>query len=225
MTSRWLDLVEGRVALLPGDIVLTKDKRSKLMFMIRECSTSPGEKRRGMKTEVNHVGMTLGFRLDIIEALGKKGMTVNDLLHRYVGERSEVVIARLRIADDLRLMLVTEMLKLEGSGYGHGKILLNALDYIASRLTARDQYLFRRIGRVKRKPICSGSVALAAERIGWRLGRKWDMTWERVQPDDWWDDVFEWKPENYDVIFNTPGFDRQVKARNELLRVLEDDNR
>jgi len=202
----WAELISGECYLEPADIVGTKNKTAGLSRLIRLASTSPAEHRAREVTQLNHIEVALGWRLDIIGAVSS-GMRVTDMLHQYVGARHEVVVFRRSdLTPAQRAVVAHAMLALEGTKYGHGKLLLHVFDYVLSTLTAREQYMFRRVGRIARRPICSGSAAWAAEKVGWKLGPNRDMPWERVQPDDWWDDATKWNKERYQIVCCTEGF-------------------
>lgn len=173
---------------LPGDIILTRGN-SLLARAIRICSRSWGEAR----TEVNHSGVvvTSGQPINsprgatVIEAMRK-------VLWRPLAEHtSPIIIFRPMDLTPEQLEAIAERaLSYNGRTYGYGKIVLHFLDWCLG-----GAYLFRRLGRMARYPICSWVVADAYFSVGESFG----VSPGQAQPDDIYDYCMEhW--EKYRVV-------------------------
>ena len=80
-----------------------------------------------------------------------------------------------------------------GTVYGVSKIILHAFDGLLSKLLGHDIYLFRKIGFMKRYPICSWVVAYAYDEIGYKFNNQYP---KYVSPDDIHDHLLsdpDWK--------------------------------
>ena len=177
--------------LKPGDVVLTRG-RSLISRLIRLCTRRLGETR----TRVNHVGIVVQrgglLEVEMIEALER--VRRHPLAKRYAGSGDEVAVYRCRPLTELqRLKIADCALDFEGRKYGYLKIALHLGDWIL-----QGAYVFRRLGRMKRYPICSWLVAHAYAR-GYRPGRSFGVKPGAASPDDIWDHVTG-RPDEWEQI-------------------------
>lgn len=164
--------------LEPGDIVLTRGP-GLLGRAIRFFTRRVGEGR----TRVNHVGIVV-TRGALDEALMVEALTTvkrHRLIDEYGGKREQVAIFRpLRLAPEELRRVVTAANGYVGRTYGYLKIVLHALDGLL-----QGAYVFRRLGRMDRYPICSWLVAHAYGAVGVHFG----VAPGAATPDDIWDHV------------------------------------
>ncbi len=172
--------------LEPGDIFFTRG-RGTLSKLIRVFTRRIGESR----TRVNHVGIvTLGGRLNdvkVVEALSK--VEFHPLLKRY-GRGSKHDVAVFRPTDLSREQIddiVDKAEKYVGYEYGWGKIAAHFADWLL-----QGAYVFRRLTRDDRYPICSWVVAHAFGAAGKHFGTPPGA----ASPDDIWDFVTR-NPDKY----------------------------
>jgi hypothetical protein len=166
---------------LPADIFFTRGT-SLVSRAIRVLTRHIGESR----TQVNHVGLIVGSGLPVADATlveAVRGVRVTTM-PRYADARTAVAVYRRRLdAPDRtpRRRIADRGLSYVGKRYGYGKILLHALDWCLL-----GAFVFRRLGRMDRYPICSWLVACS-------YSREADITFgidsAAASPDDIWDYV------------------------------------
>jgi len=186
-----------------GDIILTRKKRSLLGRLIRRFQTTSNDTT---KTIFEHVGIMInGFQL--IEAL--RNVEVTELYNMYPLKKFDYLIARVDNLDKVtRGLLVDEAQKYVGKRYGYGKIVTHYLDYLVGRLRGKDVFLFRRLARSKRYPICSWLVAFVYDEI---LGMEFNRVSKTFcQPDDISDDILITNHNKYELVFVTYGIHKLV---------------
>ena len=166
----------GEGVLLPGDIVLTRG-RGRLSRAIRFFTRRIGESR----TKVNHVGIVSGYgplrEAMVVEALHT--VRLHTLPRRYGDGRSDVAVYR--AADLTRpetVAIAAVARSYVGRRYGYLKIVLHLCDWLL-----QGAYVFRRLGRMNRYPICSWLVAHCYAKVGRNFGVKPGA----ASPDDIWD--------------------------------------
>ena len=164
--------------LQPGDIFLTRG-RGFVSRAIRFFTRHIGESR----TKVNHVGLVVqGGMLQkavMVEAL--RTVERHRLIDEYGGQSDEVAIYRpTRLSRAELQRIVTTANGYVGKSYGYGKIALHALDWVL-----QGAYVFRRLGRMDKYPICSWLVAHAYSAAGVHFG----VEPGAATPDDIWDYV------------------------------------
>ena len=169
----------GDIALFQGQAWISK--------AIRVLTRTRGE----LETKANHVGIILVDGTErsavVIEALNTVQLNVLYPKH----ERDLVAIARpINLCDKDRKFIGLNALKYLNRRYGYLKIVLHFLDRIIG-----GRYFFRRLGRIKRYPICSFLVADAFAAIGLDFG----VPVGQAQPDDIWDFV-KANPDKYKII-------------------------
>ncbi len=167
--------MNDKAHLQVADLVFTRG-RGWLSKSIRRFSRTKGE----APTIANHVGIVVApgnIRTAIIvEALNK--VRIHSIESRYLDYKTEVGIARsINITDDERRIVALEAAKYINKRYGYLKLLLHALDRSPPN---GKKYFFRRIGGMKRYPICSFHVANAFAKIGKYFG----VEVKQAQPDD-----------------------------------------
>lgn len=183
------EIVWKEPILLPGDIILTAGQGF-ISRGIRRFSQRIGESR----TKANHVGVVVeagrGPHAVVVEALHTVKM--HKLGDQYGGTGTLVSVWRPKRADLLvRQAIVSCAVRYVGRRYGYLKILLHWLDWLLL-----GAYVFRRLGRMDRYPICSWLVAQAYyEATGWTFG----CSPGEAQPDDIWD-FCEARPHLYECV-------------------------
>lgn len=164
--------------LEPGDIVLTRGP-GLLGRAIRFFTRRVGEG----KTRVNHVGIVVSGGALATAVMVEALTTVkrHRLVDEYGGSREQVAIFRpLRLAPEELRRVVAAANGYVGRTYGYLKIVLHALDGLL-----QGAYVFRRLGRMDRYPICSWLVAHAFGEVGVHFG----VAPGAATPDDIWDHV------------------------------------
>jgi len=170
--------------LMPGDIVFTKGS-GVLSRLIRFFSRRIGEDR----TRVNHVAIVVetgtAQNVHIVEALKH---VQRNLLWRYANDDNEVAIYRAR---NLTVLQANDIARVAesyvGKTYGYLKLVTHLLDW-----ALQGAYVFRRLTRSDRYPICSWVVAHAYGSAGLDFGVDADS----ASPDDMWDFV-QANPDKY----------------------------
>ena len=168
--------------LKPADIVLTRG-RGLVSRLIRLCTRRIGESR----TKVNHVGVVVqrGLLRDavIVEALSR--VVEHRLAEQYGDGRSDVAVYRCRPLTELQRLAVAEAARdYVGRRYGYLKIALHSLDWLL-----QGAYVFRRLGRMDRYPICSWLVAHVYARVYLPERQSFGVKPGAATPDDIWDHI------------------------------------
>jgi hypothetical protein len=166
------------IVLAPGDLMLTRS-RGLVGWAIATFTRHVGESR----TKATHTGVVVaGGPMEgavIVEALSK--VKRHGLWERYAGGRSEVAIFRpLNLAEDQIARVVAKAESYVGRRYGYLKILAHWADWVL-----QGAYVFRRLTREDRYPICSWVVAHAFAAAGKHFG----VEPGAATPDDIWDFV------------------------------------
>jgi len=174
--------------LHPGDIVLTAS-RGWFGRSIRACTRSLGES----PSQVNHAALVVGrdpFDGPIlVEALST--VKRHGLRDAYRGGGSDLAVYRPRnVPPEALAAIVRKASSYVGRQYGYGKILLHWLDWLLL-----GAYVFRRLGRMERYPICSYVVASAYAAGGYTFG----VEPGAASPDDIWDFVTA-NPRYYECV-------------------------
>jgi hypothetical protein len=165
-------------AFQPGDIFLTRGSGF-LGRAIRFFTRHVGESR----TRVNHVGLIVvgGSLREAVAVEALRTVARHRLVDEYGGTRDEVAVYRPRRLSRRELERVVAAAEgYVGRRYGYGKIVLHALDW-----ALQGAYVFRRLGRMDRYPICSWLVAHAYGAAGVHFG----VAPGAATPDDIWDHV------------------------------------
>lgn len=178
--GRQIDRLGAPESAQPCDIVLTQG-HTFTSRAIRFFTRGPCEPR----SQVNHVGIVVKAgrppaEAIIVEALLNK-VRRHSLGKHYGNGRSDVAIYRptnLSCADKQKILKAAE--GYIGKSYGIGKILLHFLDWF---LLGRN--VFRRLGRIDKRPICSWLVAHSYETANKHFG----VDPGAATPDDIWDFV------------------------------------
>lgn len=167
-----------------GDIFFTRSQ-TWLGRAIRRLTTGAGE----ALSTVNHTGIFLNSSMLELaistEALAR--VRTGRFWSYYHAKPIEVSIWRdttLTTAD--QRLIVKEALHYRRHLYGFLKLPLHALDWALARAAGRrDAYVFRRLGFIKRYPICSVQIARAYS----AANRNFGVAPGAAQPDDIWDFV------------------------------------
>lgn len=181
------------IVLAPGDVMLTRS-RGLVGWAIATFTRHIGESR----TKATHTGVVVaGGPLEdavIVEALSSvKRHRIRD---RYAGDRGEVAIFRpLNLTDDQIERVVAKAESYVGRRYGYVKILAHWADWVL-----QGAYVFRRLTREDRYPICSWVVAHAFAAAGMHFG----VEPGAATPDDIWDFVTTHPDVYEEVVALTP---------------------
>ena len=165
------------INLQPADIFLTRG-RGLLSRAIRLFTRVIGESR----TRVNHVGVMVTGG-DLRSAIAVEALTEvkrHKLWDRYGPPgRSEVAIYRATNLSEDEIRIITGAAEsYVGRKYGYLKILAHLADWLL-----QGAYVFRRLARMDRYPICSWLVAHAFAKAGKHFG----VSPGAASPDDIWD--------------------------------------
>lgn len=187
--------------LMPGDIFFTRGS-GWISRAIRRLTKSFGEPR----TVANHVGLIAGagFGLNAwgIEALSR--VRLHKLYDRYADGNSEICIFRpRRLTAGQKEKAVRRAGEFVNRKYGYLKIVLHFLDWFLL-----GAYVFRRIGRMDRYPICSYVVASAFKAIG----KDFAVSSYAATPDDIWDFCIN-HPDRYRMIWQSGGMYRKTRRK------------
>lgn len=185
--------------LQAGDIFLTRGV-GLLSKIIRFCTRHIGESR----TKVNHVGLVVagGTVADsvVVEALAS--VYRHRLVDEYGDGKTHVAVYRpLNLSADEIHRIVRKAESYVGRRYGYLKLLLHLLDWLL-----QGAYVFRRLGRMDRFPICSWLVAHAYAAAGKSFG----VAPGAASPDDIWDFAVT-NTEKYQVVRSLSPLGKEVK--------------
>jgi hypothetical protein len=166
-----------QVSTKRGDIFLTQGD-SFVSKAIRFFTRSTGESR----TMVNHVGVVTSAGpvedAKVVEALSK---VKRRKLSKYKGGKTKVAVFRPVGLDDNEISnIVVYANKQVGKDYGYVKIVAHLLDWCLGGV-----YVFRKMARMEKYPICSWLVAYAYDEVGQDFGVE---PWA-ADPDHIWDYV------------------------------------
>ena len=177
------------ITLKRADIFLVRGT-SWLSRAIRVVTRTIGESR----TQVNHVGLIVEdgplTDVDMVEAVST--VKRHGLWAKY-GPRHEDSVAIYRpmnLTDEQTDLIVDEALRQVGKSYGYVKAAAHFLDWVLL-----GAYVFRRMARSKRYPICSWLVADAFKTAGQHFG----VAPGAASPDDIWDFI-QAHPDIYETI-------------------------
>ncbi len=174
--------------LLPGDIFLVRGT-GLISWFIRFFSRGIGESR----TMVNHCGIVVGEgdlrSAEIVEAV--RFVRRRKLWSGYGSGDDLVAVYRpTNLSDADRAMVVAAAESYVGRDYGYLMIAAHLLDWFFFHA-----YLFRRLIRSDRYPICSWVVASAYSKAGKTFG----CAPGAAEPDDIWDFVTS-NPDKYTQV-------------------------
>ena len=169
----------------PGDIVMTRSP-GLLGKLIRFFTRSVGERR----TKVSHVGVMVN-ETEIVEA--RRRVVRHPLKETYAGTPTAVAIVRGRdLSAPQRRQVAEKADSYVGRSYGYAMIVAHALDYFLL-----GAYVFRRLIRTDKYPICNWVVAYSYHAIGRDFGVE---PWQ-TDPDTIWDYTMEWSSKAmFDVV-------------------------
>jgi len=164
--------------LRSGDVLLTRS-RGLVGWAIATFTRHVGESR----TKVTHTGIVVvgGPPRDVVvvEALSK--VKRHRLWERYADSGKDVAVFRpLNLSDDQIAMVVAKAESYVGRRYGYLKILAHWADWLL-----QGAYVFRRLTKEDRYPICSWLVAHSFAAAGKHFG----VEPGAATPDDIWDFV------------------------------------
>lgn len=174
----------GDTLIRAGDIFFSRS-HTWLGRAIRRLTTGAGE----ALSQVNHVGIFLNsttLELAIsTEALAR--VRTGRFWSFYHDARIEVAVWRdMTLTPEEQRLVVEEALHYRRHLYGFLKLPLHALDWALARAAGRrDAYVFRRLGFIRRYPICSVQIARAYS----KANRNFGVAAGGAQPDDAWDFV------------------------------------
>lgn len=173
----------------PCDIVFTSSS-TWLSKAIRFCTRTIGES----KTVASHVGIIVEYGIDLAATIVEAQSTTNrhTLLESYGNKPDSICIFRpinLDIYD--KVLIVNKAESYVGRKYGYLKLGLHLLDW-----TLGGVYLFRRLGRMDKYPICSYVVASAFKVVKADFG----ISNYGASPDDMWDFVMK-NPDKYEFVW------------------------
>lgn len=161
--------------LLPGDIVFVHG-RGWFASLIRRFTRSSGEP----ETWANHVEIMVN-PYQVIGALWR--VLMRPIRLAYPDPSTIRIYRHTGLTEQQRWAVAREALVYRNRPYGVAKILAHAADWALG-----GRYVFRRLIRVDRYPICSYVVGKAYDRaIGYRFG----VPAKAASPDDIWDWVTE----------------------------------
>ena len=187
--ARQIERNEDPVCAKPCDIVLTQG-HTFLSKAIRLLTRGVGESR----TQVNHVGIVVAegtppAEAIIVEAVRK--VKKHSLGKGYGNGRSDVAIYRPEnLTQKEKETIVNAANKYVGNSYGYTKIVLHFLDALLLGF-----FVFRRLARIDRHPICSWVVA----RSYGTAGKHFSVAARAATPDDIWDFIKN-HPRHYTCI-------------------------
>jgi Permuted papain-like amidase enzyme, YaeF/YiiX, C92 family len=159
-----------------GDIFFTRGY-SLLSRAIRIFTRHAGESR----TKVNHTGIVVvAGPIDsavVVEALST--VQQHPLARRYATKRDEVAVVRPVGLSPVEIQtLVKTANDYVGRKYGFLKLAVHLADWLL-----QGAYVFRRLARQDKYPICSWLVAYSFDKVGRRFG----VDPSGASPDDIWD--------------------------------------
>lgn len=163
----------ARKHIKEGSIFLSRAD-SFLGLAIRAFTRSDGEE----PTRVNHTG---GFiesgpadKIKVAEALRR--IVIHSFWDKYADSGADVIVYEPIGATEVQVAVVSERYRsMEGTVYGYGKILAQAIDH----LLFKDKYRVRRWFGYERMPICSFLVGYA-----WQPYRSFGVPLNALTPDD-----------------------------------------
>ncbi len=165
----WRVVEPGSGPYLPADLVFFRGSGF-LPKAIRIFTRAIGESR----SEVNHVGI-IAPDGDLIESL-------HTTIKRPFNPFEAFAVYRLEgITDDQRLAIAQTAMSYIGRRYGYAKILAHLGDWILG-----DRFVFRRLCRMDRYPICSWVAAWSYFKV---IGYEFGTPPEAASPDSMWDHI------------------------------------
>ncbi len=177
------------ITLRRADIFLARGT-SWLGGAIRFVTRTVGESR----TQVNHVGLIVEdgplTDVDMVEAVST--VKRHGLWAKYGPPSTDsVAIYRpMNLTDEQIDLIANEALRQVGKSYGYFKAVAHFLDWVLL-----GAYVFRRMARSERYPICSWLVADAFKKAGKHFG----VAPGAASPDDIWDFI-QAHPDIYEMI-------------------------
>ena len=162
-----------------GDIFLTRGT-SLISKLIRVFQRSKDEE----PTQVNHTGIIVTSGkledVDCVESLGK-GTVRHKLINEYGNTKDKIAIFRMEnLANPRKRFVVEKAISYVGRKYGYIKIMAHFGDWCLG-----GKYVFRKLARMDKYPICSWVVAHSFKTADINFGIDPDI----CQPDDIWDYV------------------------------------
>lgn len=180
------------VTILPCDILLTRSK-SKLGSMIRFFTRRwPFES----KTVASHCGIfTVEGDLKTATLVEAQSHCNRHSFSEAYGSdtTTDLCIFRpLNLTDEEKALIVAKAESYVGKDYGYFKLLLHLGDWLLGGV-----YLFRRLGRMDRYPICSYVVSHAYGAAKKTFG----VANDAASPDDIWDFILKNIGEKYEFVW------------------------
>ena len=187
----------------PGDLGFTHGLR-RLSRMIRKLTTEKDE----APAWANHtLGVVEGGPIPdavIVEMLGRGGVR-HTLREGYAGESDAIEIWRpVNLTAEEMGLLVDSWESDEGRPYGWHKLPAYSGDWLLDRLGWRNAYVFRRLVRIDRVPVCHYSVGKGFFLIGRTFGAAHPG---ELTPDAMHDWVNAHEGEAYELIWGGLGRD------------------
>jgi hypothetical protein len=175
--------------LKPCDIMFTSSP-TWLSKAIRFCTRSIGEP----KSVASHVGMVVAAGIDMAATIVEAQSTTNrhTLQESYGNKADSICVCRpINIDVYQKHQIVAKAESYVGRKYGYLKLGLHLLDWMCG-----GAYLFRRLGRMDKYPICSYVVASAFKAIKADFG----ISNYGASPDDMWDFIVK-NPDKYEFVW------------------------
>lgn len=176
LTRRCSQLSRSNMKLQPCDIMFARS-HGFLGGAIRFCTRRIGEGR----TIASHTGLIVepgeDMQATVVEALAH--VKRHTLGSQYAACDTELCVFRpLNLTEEEKTAIVAKAETYVGREYGYFKLLLHLADFALD-----GAYVFRRLGRMDRYPICSYVVA-SAYKAG---GKNFGVSDYAASPDDVWD--------------------------------------
>jgi hypothetical protein len=172
LKTGWDELARGNTILQTGDVIHVQN-RGLLSKLVRFFSRADQEE----PSWASHSAMVLrvGEEIEIIEALWR---TVIRPITAYEGEKSKLLVCRKPggIDEQQKQKMIEKAEHYKGTTYGYVRIGLHALDRLLN-----NRYVFRRLIKNNKYPICSWLVAYVYDRV---LRYNFGVEPNATQPDD-----------------------------------------
>lgn len=165
----WRVVERGNDPYLPADLVFFRGSEF-ISCAVRIFTRSWGESR----SEVNHVGI-IAPDGELIESLH------TTIKRPFISDEAFAVFRLEGITDDQRLAIAQTAMSYVGRRYGYAKILAHLGDWILG-----DRFVFRRLCRMDRYPICSWVAAWSYFKV---IGYEFGTAPKAASPDSMWDNI------------------------------------
>ena len=168
----WYELAEDKAILQTGDVIHVQN-RGLLSKLVRLFSRADEEE----PSWASHSAMVLraGEKVEIIEALWR---TVIRPITAYEGKKSKLLVCRKPggIDEEQKQKMIEKAEDYKGRTYGVCRIVLHALDRLLN-----NRYVFRRLIKDNKYPICSWLVAYVYNKV---IKYNFGVEPNAAQPDD-----------------------------------------